>query len=191
MNSEGFKRRLTAILSADVQGYSRLMREDEEAQRQAALLDGCYTLETDVAKEKLSAEQVDARYRDLQRVERHFRTIKTGLLEVRPFFVRKESRTRGHVFAAMLALKVVREMHAGLAQAFGTTDDNKEAVTLDDALAGLSRLCYQIYDVKQHTVQRLPRPDERQRSILDALGICWPAKTTSSGPSSRSVSPGL
>jgi TolB-like protein/class 3 adenylate cyclase/Tfp pilus assembly protein PilF len=31
MAEEGFKRKLTAILSADVEGYSRLMREDEEA----------------------------------------------------------------------------------------------------------------------------------------------------------------
>ena len=31
MNKEGFKRKLTAILSADVAGYSRLMGEDEEA----------------------------------------------------------------------------------------------------------------------------------------------------------------
>jgi adenylate cyclase len=31
MATEEFKRRLTAILSADVEGYSRLMREDEEA----------------------------------------------------------------------------------------------------------------------------------------------------------------
>jgi len=31
MNPEEFRRRLTAILSADVEGYSRLMREDEEA----------------------------------------------------------------------------------------------------------------------------------------------------------------
>jgi adenylate cyclase len=31
MNQEEFKRRLTAILSADVEGYSLLMREDEEA----------------------------------------------------------------------------------------------------------------------------------------------------------------
>jgi adenylate cyclase len=31
MSTEEFRRRLTAILSADVQGYSRLMREDEEA----------------------------------------------------------------------------------------------------------------------------------------------------------------
>jgi TolB-like protein/class 3 adenylate cyclase len=31
MADEGFKRKLTAILSADVEGYSRLMRDDEEA----------------------------------------------------------------------------------------------------------------------------------------------------------------
>jgi len=31
MTEDGFKRKLTAILSADVEGYSRLMGEDEEA----------------------------------------------------------------------------------------------------------------------------------------------------------------
>ena len=31
MSKEGFKRKLTAILSADVEGYSRLMSDDEEA----------------------------------------------------------------------------------------------------------------------------------------------------------------
>ncbi len=31
MTQEGFKRKLTAILSADVEGYSRLMDDDEEA----------------------------------------------------------------------------------------------------------------------------------------------------------------
>jgi len=31
MAEKGFKRKLTAILSADVEGYSRLMGDDEEA----------------------------------------------------------------------------------------------------------------------------------------------------------------
>jgi adenylate cyclase len=31
MAGEGFKRKLAAILSADVEGYSRLMDDDEEA----------------------------------------------------------------------------------------------------------------------------------------------------------------
>jgi adenylate cyclase len=31
MAEEGFKRKLTAIISADVEGYSRLMGDDEES----------------------------------------------------------------------------------------------------------------------------------------------------------------
>jgi class 3 adenylate cyclase len=31
MTEEGFKRKLAAILSADVEGYSRLMDDDEES----------------------------------------------------------------------------------------------------------------------------------------------------------------
>jgi adenylate cyclase len=31
MTTQDFKRKLSAILSADVEGYSRLMAEDEEA----------------------------------------------------------------------------------------------------------------------------------------------------------------
>jgi adenylate cyclase len=31
MNTEGYRRKLSAIMSADVEGYSRLMQEDEEA----------------------------------------------------------------------------------------------------------------------------------------------------------------
>jgi hypothetical protein len=74
----------------------------------------------------------------LQKVERDFRSMKTGLLEVRPVFVRKESRTRGHVFACMLALKISREMESRLRAAFGTTDSNKYAITLPDALAAVA-----------------------------------------------------
>jgi hypothetical protein len=51
----------------------------------------------------------------LQKVERDFRTMKTGLLEIRPVFVRKESRTRGHVFCSILALKLQREVERRLA----------------------------------------------------------------------------
>jgi adenylate cyclase len=36
MSTQEFKRKLTAILSADVEGYSRLMGQDEEARIEAA-----------------------------------------------------------------------------------------------------------------------------------------------------------
>ena len=101
--------------------------------------------------------------------------MKTGLLEVRPIFVRKASRTRAHVFVTMLALKVVREMRRALVAAFGTTDDDKMTVTVEDALTALSRLCLLTYPIQGASVTRLPSPDARQAAILNALGTPLPA----------------
>jgi len=108
-------------------------------------------------------------------VERDFRALKTGLLEVRPVWVRIESRTRGHVFCCLLALKISREMERRLHAAFGTTEANPRATTLPDALEALSRLCLRHYEIDaKTTVTRLPRPDARQKEILNALGVNLP-----------------
>ena len=116
-------------------------------------------------------------YVSLQKVERDFRQMKTGLLEVRPVFVRKESRTRGHVFSCLLALKLSRELERRLQAAFGTTDTNPHAITLPDALATLSRLCLLRYQLDEKTtLTRLPQPDARQKQILEALGLTLPEK---------------
>ena len=147
---------------------------DPAAQAEATVLDGCYVLETDVPPATLDAQAVHDRYRDLQEVERDFRTMKTGLLEVRPIFVRKALRTRAHVLVTMLALKVVREMRRALVAAFGTTADNKMAVTVEEALLALARLCLLTYHVQGTAVTRLPTPDARQQAILDALGTPLP-----------------
>jgi hypothetical protein len=125
----------------------------------------------------MSGQEVHDSYVGLQKVERDIRTMKTGLLEVRPVFVRKESRTRGHVFACMLALKVSREMERRLQSTFGTTDSDPHTITLPDALASLSRLCLLHYPIDADTtVTRLPRPDVRQKEILTALGVALPEK---------------
>ena len=120
--------------------------------------------------------------------------MKTGMLEVRPVFVRKDSRTRGHVLSCMLALKLYRELERRLTAAFATTDTDPHAVTVSDALAALNRLCLLVYDLAvkdkngkrdetypkekndKTTLTRLPRPDEHQRRILDALRVPLPAK---------------
>ena len=100
--------------------------------------------------------------------------MKTGLLEVRPIFVRKAPRTRAHVLVTMLALKVVREMRRALVAAFGTTEDDKMAVTVEEALLALARLCLLTYHVQGTAVTRLPTPDAHQKAILDALGTPLP-----------------
>ena len=142
---------------------------DEAALAHSALLDGCYTLETDVPATQMKADTVDARYRDLQQVERNFRTLKTDFLEVRPLFLRKANRTRAHVFVALLALKLTRLFEQKLRAVFGTTDRDPMSLTVADALVALSRITYLYYHVYDRTYARLPRLDELQLAIFDAL----------------------
>jgi transposase len=152
---------------------------DEQAMERNALLDGCYTLETDVSTKLMDTATVAARYLDLQQVERNFRTMKTGFLEVRPVFLRNAERTKAHVFVAMLALKITRAFESKLHQVFGTTDDDPKAITLADALLALSRITYNIHDCNGQTKSCLPRLDAQQSSILSALGLSFPKANTS------------
>ena len=153
------------------------MEVDEEGREQALLLAGCYVIETDVPASWLEAQQVHDSYRDLARVEQDFRTLKSDLLELRPIFVRKQSRTRGHVFSCMLALKISREMRKRLVAHFGTTDDDPHGVTLQDAFEALNRLTLDLYPVENDIlIPRLPRPDPHQTRILEALQIYLPSK---------------
>jgi transposase len=147
---------------------------DAQAMADDALLDGCYTLETNVSRTHLDAASVDARYRDLQQVERNFRTLKTGCLEVRPIFLRKAERTRAHVFIAMLALKITRCFEQKLHHAFGTTDDDAHAMDLGEALLALSRITYHHYEINGQSTARLPRLDAQQHAIFRALGLDFP-----------------
>ena len=98
-----------------------------------------------------------------------------SVLEVRPIFVRKDNRTRGHVFVCLLALKLSRELQRRLAATYGTTKDDPHGVTLHDALDTLHRLCLLTYPLDDtHSVTRLPRPDDQQTRLLQALQVPVP-----------------
>jgi transposase len=171
------RHKLTGLVELKLQGRVLTLVKNQAAIERAMELAGCYAVTSDVPKEQMSGQEVHDSYVGLEKVERDFRAMKTGLLEVRPVFVRKESRTRGHVLACMLALKISREMERRLRVAFGTTDANRHAITLPDALASLARLCLLHYPIDADTtVIRLPRPDIRQKEILTALGMALPEK---------------
>jgi len=173
----GARHKLTGLVELRLQGRTMVLERNQAAIDRRMELAGCYVVVTDVPKHNLSGQEVHDSYVSLEKVERDFRQMKTGLLEVRPVFVRKESRTRGHVFCCLLALKLSREMERRLQIAFGTTDANPHAVTLGDAMAALSRLCLLEYRVDEKTsVTRLPKPDDRQQQILAALGVPLPKR---------------
>jgi transposase len=168
--------KLNGLVELKLDGRMLRLERHETAIATSLELAGCYVVTTDVLPVSMSAQEVHDSYVSLQKVERDFRAMKTGLLEVRPLFVRKESRTRGHVFCCMLALKLSREMERRLREHFGTTDSNPHAVTLRDALASFGSLCLMQYKVDEKTtVTKLPQPSSNQTKILTALGVTLPA----------------
>ena len=74
--------------------------------RSEARYDGKYVLRTNV---DLAADQVALKYKELWRVERAFRTVKS-VLETRPVYHKCDQTIRGHVFASFLALVVMHEI---------------------------------------------------------------------------------
>jgi transposase len=169
------RHKLQGFVQVRLQDRLLTVEIDEQGKSDALLLAGCYVIETDVAPAAMPAQTVHDRYKDLARVERNFRSMKTGLLEIRPIYVRKAERTQAHALICMLSLKIEREMERRLVARFGTTDTNPHTVTLPDALASLSRLCLQIHPLENGlTITRLPRPDDRQKTILEALEMTVP-----------------
>lgn len=137
-------------------------------------LAGCYTLMTDVSKDNMSAEDVNASYRQLQNVERDFRTMKTGLLEVRPIFLRNANRTRGHVFVTMLALKVARLAQEKLKQA-GSAYNLKAAMEL------LAQYTLMEQEVNGTQFVFFPQPSDNQAAIFQAFGLALPTRNKTTG----------
>ncbi|OAT79492.1 IS1634 family transposase, partial [Desulfotomaculum copahuensis] len=73
---------------------------DHEAMQQEARFDGKYVLRTNT---QMSTEEAALAYKDLWRVERAFRKMKSSL-DLRPVFHWKDSRVRGHIMVCFLAL---------------------------------------------------------------------------------------
>jgi hypothetical protein len=136
----------------------------EENWAKAAELDGCYVLKTDVTAKAADTKAVHGRYKDLAKVERGFKTIKTGLLEVRPIWLRKKSRTQAHVFVCMLAYLVARQIEK-------ITDDEE---TVSDALQQLNRIALVEMALGKSIVPAIPAPPPEVQSILDRLSVSIP-----------------
>ena len=141
---------------------------DAPALETAAQLDGCYVIETDLQARQAQAQTVHDRYKDLALVERDFRTLKTGHLEFRPWFVCTEENTQAHALTSMLALKVRRHLE----QAWWHLE-----VTVEEGLRELEQLCVQDL-IQRETgpvlVRQVPEPNSRQKQLLDALKLSLP-----------------
>ena len=77
-------------------------------------LDGLYIVRSNVEPEQFDAAQTVRAYKDLAKVERAFRSLKTVDLKVRPIHHRRADRVRAHVLLCMLAYYVEWHMRQAL-----------------------------------------------------------------------------
>jgi DDE family transposase len=143
------------------------------AQQEAAKLDGCYVLKTDLTPPQAPKEMVHDRYKDLASVEQAFRSCKTVHLEVRPIFLRLEARTRAHAFVVMLAYQIIRY----LASCWTAFD-----VTVAEGLHALTTLC--LVEVSPHNAPSyhcIPTPRDAIARLLHSADIKLPQVFSLSG----------
>jgi transposase len=86
-------------------GHLSFQRHTKRIEAEARL-DGIYVIRTSVPAEHLDANEAVQVYKDLSRVERAFRCLKTVDLDIRPIRHWTAPRVRAHVFLCMLAYHV-------------------------------------------------------------------------------------
>jgi transposase len=107
----------------------KIAKQDTAIEFEASL-DGRYFIQTEVDPEKMQSESVVEAYKSLQKVERAFRVVKHDL-DIRPVYVRKETRIRGHVMICYLALLIEVLLEKKLRELFPEmADETKRKATL-------------------------------------------------------------
>jgi Transposase DDE domain len=143
------------------------------AQQEAAKLDGCYVLKTDLTPAQAPKELVHDRYKDLASVEQAFRSCKTVHLEVRPIFLRLAERTRAHAFVVMLAYQIIQY----LALCWSAFD-----VTVEEGLHALTTLCLvEVAPQNAPSYHCIPTPRDAIARLLHSADITLPKAFPLSG----------
>jgi hypothetical protein len=145
----------------------------EDAQTEAAKLDGCYVLKTDLTPAQAEKELVHARYKDLASVEHAFRTCKTAHLEVRPIFLRREARPRAHAFVVMRAYQIIQY----LTGCWSPVD-----ITVAEGLHALTTLCLvEVAPTNAPSYHCIPTPRDTIARLLHSADIKLPKAFSLSG----------
>ena len=100
----------------------RFARNQDILGRDAAM-DGIYVIRTSVPKDVLPAEKAVLTYKQLSKVERAFRTLKSVDLQVRPIYHYLEGRVKAHMFLCMLAYYVEFHLRKDWAELLYTDEE--------------------------------------------------------------------
>jgi hypothetical protein len=123
-----------------------------------ALLDGLYVIRTSLSQEFLGSTDTVRAYKDLAKVERAFRSMKTIDLKVRPIFHWLADRVRAHVFLCMLSYYVEWHLRKPLAPLLFDDHDRASAEALRASIVAPAERspAAREKDLTKHTADGLP-----------------------------------
>lgn len=164
INKKIKKLKLNSVISCEETERKLTIKVDQEELANKSRLDGCYVIKTNGFE--IPKETIHDRYKALSEVEFAFRTFKTALEEVRPIYLRKEKKTRGHVFVCMLSYMIVKYIW----------DKTKElGYTREFIFSTLDSIQYINFTLNNSTLKLLPKNYQKhQQEILDKLEIKLP-----------------
>ena len=157
---------LAKIIKVDLQSDLFTYNIDEQALRQAELLDGKLLLVTNVTA--LSPQAIVQRYKSLADIERGFRVLKSEI-ELAPVYHRLPQRIRAHAMICFMALILYRVMRQRLNMAQSTLSPER-------ALAQLKRIHRHRIKVNDRALHGVSTLTKDQTDLLGALTLQTPTK---------------
>jgi transposase len=137
---------------------------NEENRRWENLIDGKLILET--TNRTLSPQEVVLQYKELQDIERCFRTLKSSL-DIRPVYHFMDRRIRAHVFICVMALQIQRLMRLRLhlANIHRSPERVLQRLSLQRSVEA---------EAQGRRIQGLVKPSPGQLSLFKALRVPVP-----------------
>ena len=158
---------LAKVIKVDLKSPLFSYDLDDNALKQARLLDGKLLLVTNVAD--LTPEEVVARYKSLADIERSFRVLKSDI-EIGPVYHRLPRRIKAHAMICFMALILHRIMRLRLKA-------NNHPHSPERALEQLRRIQHHHANLNGKEVEGLSTIKSEQLEIFKALEVKKPTTT--------------
>lgn len=142
---------------------------DEEQKSKAEELDGCYVVKTSlIDTNKDTKEDIHSAYKTLIKVENAFKTLKTDYLEIRPLYLRTDSRIIGHTVVSMLAYNIVLKLKGYIT--LSNLDFKSTVRELASIKTTINRLNIAI------AIEYIPRVRKELKELFKIMNFTLPAK---------------
>lgn len=157
---------LTKIIKVDMKSDLFTYQIDENALKQAELLDGKLLLVTNVTD--LTPQEIVTRYKSLADIERGFKVLKSEI-EIAPVYHRLPQRIRAHAMICFMALILYRVMRTRLKMA-------KSNLSPERALAQLKAIHRHQVKVNDKPLSGVSTLTKEQTDLLGTLTLRKPTK---------------